>query len=440
MSTVTQIRAILQQVLGQRADELARETQFVQRKSALQGADFVQGLVFAALQQGQPTSEQIRELLLRREVKISEPGLSQRFNERAAALLLALIHELVQEPLQAEQPAPVELLQRFEAVVVEESTTIRLPPSLASVWKGCGGGSGQSKAGIKLHVRWDLKQGRLQGPVLTDAKCSDQRSPLRQQGIAAGVLNITDEGYCSLEWLKQQEGFFLTRPRSTVVFLDAVTKEELDLEQIGPKVSNGSWQANVLVGREARLPARLILVRVPEEIIEQRQQRMRTDAARRGRQPNQEALRRAQWTSLITNVPGETLSLPEVIVLQRARWQIELLFKRWKQGDQIDEWRAGRRSTWRTLCELYAKIIAVLIEQWFLVVATWHDPYRSLTKAARRVHQAAPELLSALVGEANWEQVTTRLVQAMQACRLHRRGKHPCHAQLLLEGLDWSLT
>jgi hypothetical protein len=106
----------------------------------------------------------------------------------------------------------------------------------------------------------------------------------------------------------------------------------------------------------------------------------------------------------------------------------------------IDEWRPGRHTCWRILCELYAKVIAAILEQWFLVVATWQDPYRSLAKAAKCLRQAAPELFSALVGESHWERVTERLVRAMQACRLHPRSKHPCHAQLLLDGLDWSLT
>jgi hypothetical protein len=43
--------------------------------------------------------------------------------------------------------------------------------------------------------------------------------------------------YCSLEWLKEQEGFFLTRPNSRVWFLDPHSGEELDLEHIGPKGS-----------------------------------------------------------------------------------------------------------------------------------------------------------------------------------------------------------
>src|SRR5260221_13979613 len=84
--------------------------------------------------------------------------------------------------------------------------------------------------------------------------------------------------------------------------------------------------------------------------------------------------------------------------------------------------------------------MAMLIQHWLLVLGTWHEPYPRLVKAAKVVRQLAPELLSALAGESNWQRVTSRLVRAMQACRLHRRLKHPSHPQLLLDGLDWGLT
>ena len=51
-------------------------------------------------------------------------------------------------------------------------------------------------------------------------------------------------------------------------FLDPQSGQELELEHIGPKVSNGTWQGEVLVGKTAQLSARLILVRVPEEVID----------------------------------------------------------------------------------------------------------------------------------------------------------------------------
>jgi hypothetical protein len=439
MSTVAQIKEVLQRVLGPRADELARETHFVRRKRQLDGSDFVQGLVFGFLHQADASTEELAQILGRREVDISASGVCQRFNQAAAEFFERVLAEMVKEGIQAEQPVPAELLGRFEAVIMEDSSTIKLPDKLKDVWAGCGGGQGQSQAGLKLHVRFDLKQGGLQGPLLTASRQADQRSPLRQEGIAAGVLNITDQSYCSLEWLKEQEGFFLTRPQSQVSFFDRHSGQPLDLEEIGPKVSNGTWQGEVLVGQRAKLPARLILVRVPEEVIAQRQERIRKEAKRRGKaQANPEALSRAKWTILITNVPANQLTISEVIVLQRARWQVERLFRLWKEGGKIDEWRG--RTRWRILCEIYAKVIAMLIQHWLLVVGTWQDPYRSLVKAAKLVRQHALELLSALHGETSWQRLMTRLLRAMQACRLHRRSKHPCHPQLLLEGLDWPLT
>src|SRR6266516_1191691 len=407
MSTVAQIKEIVQRVLGPRADELARETHCVRRKRTLDGSDFVQGVVFGYLHQADATSEELAQILGRREVQIRASGLCQLFTQAAAEFREQEKGEVIPEGVQAEQPAPPEVLGRFEAVIVADSATIKLPDQLKDIWHGCGGGQGQSKAGLKLHVRWDLKGGGLQGPLLTDSRQADQRSPLRQEGIPAGVLNITDESYCRLDWLKAQEGFFLTRPQSRVWFLDRHNGQPLDWEQSGPKGSQGSLQLEVLVGKHARLPARLILVRVPEEVIEQRRARIREHARRRGKQASPEALSRAQWTILITNVPTAQLSISEVSVLQRARWQIERLFRLRKDGGKVD---------------------------------AWHDPYRSLVKAAKLVRQHALELLSALAGESSWHRVTTRLLRAMQACRLHRRLKHPCHAQLLVEGLDWCLT
>jgi Transposase DDE domain len=439
MTTIPQMQEQVQYLLGERAEQLGRETGFVKRRRQLGGADFVQGLVFGLLANPKHSTEELANILGRRDVQISAAGLSQRFTQQAYTLLRLLLEEAIALGIQAPEPIPVELLSRFEAVILEDSTTIRLPGQFAEEWPSCGGGGRQSKAGLKVHVRWDLKEGGVQGLVLSPSRVADQSSSLRQQGIAAGRLNVTDEGYCSLQWLKGQPGWFISRPRSTVCFLDPVSRNVLDLEQIGPLVAGQALDCNVLVGKEAQLPARLIMLRVPEEVVAKRHARIRGEAKRRGHaQANRQALARAKWTILITNVPGEKLELREVIVLQRARWQIERLFRLWKEDGMIDEWRG--RTRWRILCEILAKILAMLLQQWLLLMGTWHDPFRSLVKAAKQVRLHALELMSALAGEGCWSRVMQRLTQAMQGCRVHRRTKHPCHAQLLCEGLDWDIV
>jgi hypothetical protein len=86
MSTIAQVKELLQRILGPRADELARETHFVRRKRNLDGSDFVQGLVFGYLHQADATTEDLAQILERREVDISASGLCQRFTQSAVAL------------------------------------------------------------------------------------------------------------------------------------------------------------------------------------------------------------------------------------------------------------------------------------------------------------------------------------------------------------------
>jgi hypothetical protein len=48
----------------------------------------------------------------------------------------------------------------------------------------------------------------------------------------------------------------------------------------------------------------------------------------------------------------------------RLRWQIERLFRLWKEHGHIDEWRS--KKPWRILCEVYGKLAAMLIQQWLI--------------------------------------------------------------------------
>src|SRR5207253_5583063 len=147
---------------------------------------------------------------------------------------------------------------------------------------------------------------------------------------------------------------------------------------------------SVQLGATARLPCRLIAVKVPTIVAAQRKRRLRREAKRRGHNLSAERLRGAEWNIFATNVPGEKLSIQEVLVLARSRWQIELLFKLWKSQGCIDEWRT--RNPLRIMCEVYAKLLAMLIQHWLLLVSCWADMWqggRSMVKAAGTVRQYA---------------------------------------------------
>ena len=122
-------------------------------------------------------------------------------------------------------------------------------------------------------------------------------------------------------------------------------------------------------------------------------------------------------------------------MLLRLRGPLELLIKWWKAQGKTDEWRSHK--PWRILCELYAKLIGVLIQHWLLLVSRWDEPHRSLVKAAKAVRSHAIMLAYADVEALSLPFVLEQLCRAAKhGSRLHPRKKRPNTSQLLLAGSD----
>jgi hypothetical protein len=138
------------------------------------------------------------------------------------------------------------------------------------------------------------------------------------------------------------------------------------------------------------------------------------------------------WTLVVTNAPAALLSLCEALVLLRARWQVELLFKLWKSYGHIDESRSAK--PWRVACEVFAKLLAMVVQHWILLTGCWAVPARSLVKAAQTLRQHALHLLCSLsAGAALCAAMATVQRCVATGCRLNRRKKHPNTYQLLLD-------
>ena len=426
--------------MEEEAVRLARETGFLERERAFTGADFAQALILGWVQRPDERVEGLVQSVGRREVQISAPGLSQRFTQEAARFLYEILQRLTQVQMQAEM-VEVALLRRFRAVLVEESSQVVLPAALETIWRGWGKSQHVDAAVVKLFVRWDGLAGQLDGARLTNGRHPETRSPFNEDELPAGGLDLADLGFFSLQRLahlarRRLDGqrFFVMRwPSGTG--LSTRGGHRINLRGIVPQREGEAKACGGLVGAQAQLPVRLLLVRVSDEVAEQRRQPIRERAADHGTRPGEERWYLAGWTIVVTNVPHTLVSLPEAVVLLRLRWQIERLVRLWKEPGQIDEWRS--KKPWRILCELSAKLAAMVIQQWLIHEGCWRDPWRSLVQAAAVVRREAHRIMIAL-HEGGLEQVLHSIVRGMASgCRLQRRRGHPSTVQLLLEGLDW---
>ena len=443
MSSVTQCEVMLNQILNERANTLAKETGFVKRERKLTGATFVQVMALGHLHQPEATLDQLTQDAQVCGVQISAAGLHQRCTESAATFLQAVLAELVERVVTV-KAVPVAWFKRFEQVIIEDASTIVLPAALADLWQGCGGSATSTEhtaSALKLHVRLDLKHGRLIGPYLSAGRVHELQGPLREQALPTGSLYVADRGYWSLSRLRElsEQGVrFCQHPKANTVFYGRQGKR-IDLETALPRIVGQVKVLPVVLGKQEPLPVRLIMVRVPPEVAEQRRERLKKEAADKGQTVSAQQWSLAEWTLLVTNTSTRQLSVEQALVLLRERWLIELLFKLWKSHSQIDVWRSAL--PWQALCELYAKLIAVVIQHWLLLFGCWHDPWRSLFKAAAVVRTLALDLLEVLSGSRRLHLVIRKGRAMMQSgCRVNRRVAEPCLAQLLFEGLDWVLT
>ncbi len=421
----------MQTTLTRAADVAARASGFTKRRSKLTGSFFAQTLVFGWLANPEATLEELCQAAAAVGVRISPQGLDARFNAEAAECLKQVLETAI-SVLIASSPVAVPLLERFDGVHIVDSSTIVLPEALGTVWRGCGGSTAEgTQAALKLQVCLDLSSGAMLGPMLQDGRAHDTDAPVHTQPLARGVLRVTDLGYWNLDWLRDtdaQGAYWLSRLHPKTAVLD---RPDLRLDLI--QLLRDCVQADipVLLGNVHQLPARLLAVRVPQQVADQRRRRIRAEARRKGRSVSKQRLALCAWTMLVTNVPAERLSLEEALVLARARWQIELLFKLWKGHGRIDESRSAK--PWRVLCEVYAKLLAMLVQHWLFLVSCWQYPDRSLHKAAHTVRKLALYLAS-VFGSTRRLRGAIYTIQHCLACgcRINKRKARPHTYQLLL--------
>lgn len=441
MEMIARIAEALQTVLGPVAQEAGRQSGLIQRARKLDGASFVRLLVFGYQGQPEATLEDLVKVGASMGVPSSPQGLAQRFTAEAARgvqqVLAAAVGQVV-----AATPAVDSLLGRFSGLYLQDATTFALPDELAALGVGAGGSGPQ--AALKVQVQWEYRTGQVTHLQLQNATCHDTQAACQRAPLPAGALRLADLGYFKLAQMAHdlaQGVYWLTRLHTQCRLRLAGVAEPLEL--LAFLRQQGTAQGDVLVeaGLGERLPCRLLAVQVPQEVADQRRAHLRARAAWLGRTLSAARLALAEWNLFLTTVPRELLSLREALVVARVRWQMELLFKLWKQHARLGVARS--QNPWRVLWELLAKWLGVLLQHWLLLLAVWPDPARSLFKAFRALRPYAALLAVALTasGSALSELALTAIQSALLVgSRISKRRQVPATFQLLCDPALLSLS
>lgn len=442
MEILCTVAGRLQQLFGPELEELAIDTGLIQRRRKFDAVTLLRTLALTALKKPDPRPGDFRKTAAQFGVHTSKAAVVGRFSDRLVAFLRAVLQRAVARRVAAE-PADLALLKGFTAVYIGDATTVPLPDDYAEPFPGCGGTAGSGRAAMKVQLLWDYLTGELRRLVIEPGKASDSLSPIAHESPPRGSLSLFDLGYFDLDRFRRLSdggASWISRLQFGVTVFAADGRRLSLLDELQRRLAAGESRIDmpVLLGAEQRLPCRLIAVRVPQEVAARRRQEAHQKASKHGRAASAEHLRWQDWTIFVTDCGPERLTWEAVVILYRARWQIELMFKIWKSIIGLATHRP-EASPQERLCLIYAKLIAAIAQHWILLAAIWSDGRRSLIKAAVSLREWITTIGEALDDPGQLAEVLRRVAETLSGDRVECRQKRPSNAQLLedQELLDW---
>lgn len=330
-----QIQAITKFFSAKKIEQLARETKFVQRDSPLSGLDFLMLCIFAHQQSELISLEGMCVELFKDGVRITKQSLQDRFNKNAVEFITQLLNEALSMRLdmKAGLTHPV-----FKRIVVWDSTQVQLPESFCTKYRGHGGGA--SAAGLKLQYGFDIISQKIIVMLVQDAVQSDLNQELH--GLEKNDLRIEDLGYFNLnrfEKIVKGKAFFLSRHRFNVTVFEYrnQTYEELDLVKLTRRMKPGDRRIiSVYLGQKEKLPVRMIVEKVPEQLASEKRRKLKSDNHNKRRGISRKRLLLCNLNIYITNTHEDQIPADQIRSYYSLRWQIEIVFKSWKSTYKID--------------------------------------------------------------------------------------------------------
>jgi hypothetical protein len=429
--SVAELHATLHDLFNDTADELAKDTGFCQRKRQLSGSVFAKALVFSLLEKPACSLQDFADFAAEHlHVDVSHNAFDQRFNDKATDFLAALFAAAFQRCLSA-RPALLPLLRRFHGVFLRDASSISLPDGLAPLFPGrCKGNGGKPSAALKLVLEMEVLTGQFTEAEILPGLDNEKTAQIAAKPLPEGALLLEDMGFLEGERLQEymlQGVYFLTRVPAWTAFFEKDKRGKgyvrLDVEAWLRKAEGWCLERPVHVLHKQKLSLRLLAVRVPAEVAEQRRQRVREEARKRGRPVSQRKLDLCAWNVLVTNAPPEKISAADGWEIRRVRWQIELVFKVFKSEGGIE--RTQARSRERVLSELYAKLLAMVVQRWVLLAAGFQQLRHSGQPAARRVKKRAGSLLRALGSVRKLADQVKGLARQLMSCQIQKSHKKP---------------
>lgn len=244
--------------------------------------------------------------------------------------------------------------RRFKRILVQDSTIVKLPSKLMSIFSGVKNASAQV-CNARIQSVYDLLGGVFTHWSIHPYSKTDI-AVANELHVKSGDLVLRDRGYFtpseSLRIIKAG-GEFISRYKHKTTLYDPQTGREIDLIKL--LKSKRDIDRRVLIGKENPVEVRILAAEVSEEIANCRRRKAKRE--NKGHDPSKTVLFLLGWTIFLTSITHEELSINDFLGLYGLRWRIETIFKTWKSHFNFDKIHTVGENQLRLI--LMARFIAI---------------------------------------------------------------------------------
>lgn len=250
-----------------------------------------------------------------------------------------------------------------------DATLIKEPGKTGSLWR--------------IHYSVSLPSLSCDFFKLTATEGRGTGESFSQFAIQAGDYILADRGYSTangIDYASSRNAYVTIRVNTQVLRLKDANGNTFDLLDAVKSIQrtgvSWGWKVAVFNQNNSPVKGRLCAVRKTAQAIKLAQNKIRRKASKNGRKTKPDTLEFAKYIILFTTFPENEFSPSNVLEWYRIRWQVELVFKRFKslaQLGHLPKYDDESAKAW-----LYGKLFVALIVEKLITHASSISPWGCL--------------------------------------------------------------
>lgn len=309
--------------------KLALDTELIIRQRKLTSIDLLHSICTESIYGTVSYNDIAAKIESENNVCVSKQAVWKKITDKSYEFFEKILAQAIIEKIGNKKISSSRVFCKFNRILVQDSTIIKLPTKLFALFSGVSNQSA-SVCNARIQGTYDILNERFIDFSIDSYSKTDYESAPKLN-FQKNDLTLRDRGYLVLDEIQRHidlNAHCIYRHKFGLLLLDPITEKPIDLLKEFEKKSFIDME--VKLNNKKKTKVRIVAMRINDpNIVNQRKRKAKQE---KKITPSENYLKMLEWTIFITTIPSELVKYNELLLLYGLRWRIEIIFKSWKSN------------------------------------------------------------------------------------------------------------